>query len=281
MSPPLIGTLDVPGAGIYYERRGKGPTLLLISTGNGDAAPFTPLAERLAEHYTVITYDRRGYSRSPLHGPLDNDRHLDDDIDDARRLLDHVSAEPGYVAGTCSGAIVALGLATRFPERIRLLVAHEPPSVSVLPDAAHWLQFHQELYDTYRTVGIEAARDAFRDYAGLGDTRPPPGAELPPAQLAELLARLKPNQVFWFENELLTYPAYVPDTEALRSLADRVVLAGGTTSRDHFSCRPTTVLAEQIGAPVHLFPGSHVGHVTHPYEYADALLRVLGREPTR
>ncbi|GAA2553369.1 alpha/beta hydrolase [Winogradskya consettensis] len=275
MRQPTTGMLEVPGADIFYEVRGSGPALLLISTGNGDAAPFGPLADRLAERHTVVSYDRRGFSRSPLTAPLDNDRRLDDDADDALRLLEHVAAGPGHVFGTCSGAVVALRLAELHADRIGMLVAHEPPSVSVLPDAAHWLAFHRSLYDTYRTVGMTAARDAFRDYAGLGDTRPPPGAELPPAQLAELLARLKDNQIFWFENELLTYPAYVPDSDVLKALGDRVVLAGGATSREHFSCRPTAVLAERTGTGVTIFPGSHVGHVTHPYEYADTLLRVL------
>jgi hypothetical protein len=47
------GTLTVPGAGIYYEMRGSGPTLL--HGGDGDAAMFGPLAGLLADRYTVIT----------------------------------------------------------------------------------------------------------------------------------------------------------------------------------------------------------------------------------
>lgn len=268
--------LDVPGARLYYEVRGRGPTLLLISTGNGDATPFGPLADRLAERYTVVTYDRRGFSRSPIDEPFDNTRRLDDDADDARRLIDHVSPEPAHVYGTCSGGIVALAMVARHGDRIRTLVTHEPPLVSVLPDAERWLKFHVELYTTYRTEGVKAARDIFRTYAGLdGNTRPPRDAQLPPDELAELMARLGCNQIFWFENELLTYPAYQPDRQALRAARDRLVLAGGATSRDHFSCKPTAVLGEQIGAELTIFPGGHVGHVTHPYEYAHTLLRVL------
>ena len=59
------GLVEVNGAQIYYETRGSGPPLLLIMGLTGDAGWFEPLAEILAEQFTVVTYDRRGNSRSP------------------------------------------------------------------------------------------------------------------------------------------------------------------------------------------------------------------------
>ena len=50
---------------LYYELRGDGPSLLLISGATGDAGHWTDVADKLADNYTVITYDRRGNSRSP------------------------------------------------------------------------------------------------------------------------------------------------------------------------------------------------------------------------
>jgi pimeloyl-ACP methyl ester carboxylesterase len=276
MRTPTTGMLAVPGASLYYEVRGSGPVLLLISTGNGDAAPFGPLADELADRYLVVSYDRRGFSRSPIDGPVDDGQRLAADADDARRLLNHVGGTPAHVFGTCSGAIVALALIELYPDLIRTLIAHEPPLVSVLPDSARWLKFHDDLYDTYRVSGLEVAREIFREYAGMdGETRPPPWAELPERQLEELLSRLRRNQVFWYEHELRTYPAFVPDIAALKSVSDRLILAGGSTSREHLSCRPTTVLTEQIGTEIMVFPGGHVGHVTHPIEYAGTLARAL------
>ena len=38
------GTLQVPGASLYYEVRGSGPVLLMISGGPDDAEWFAPLA---------------------------------------------------------------------------------------------------------------------------------------------------------------------------------------------------------------------------------------------
>jgi pimeloyl-ACP methyl ester carboxylesterase len=48
-------TLKVPGASLYYEFRGAGPTLVLRPGGPADAAAFTGIAGALAGRYTVVT----------------------------------------------------------------------------------------------------------------------------------------------------------------------------------------------------------------------------------
>ena len=62
-------TVKADGADLYYERRGTGPAILMISGGGGDASYYTGVAERLADDYTVLTYDRRANSRSTVHDP--------------------------------------------------------------------------------------------------------------------------------------------------------------------------------------------------------------------
>jgi hypothetical protein len=84
-------TLQVPGASLYYEARGSGPVLLMIPGGPMDADGFKAIAERLAEQYTVVTYDCRGNSRSPMEGSWDA-LTVGLFADDADRLLDAVSA---------------------------------------------------------------------------------------------------------------------------------------------------------------------------------------------
>ncbi|GIJ76572.1 Pimeloyl-ACP methyl ester carboxylesterase [Micromonospora phaseoli] len=282
MSPVRHGTLEVPGAQLYFEVRGDGPALLCVPTGNGDATPFGPLADTLATRHTVITYDRRGFSRSPVFEAVVDHRRVEVDARDARHLLDHVVDGPADVFGTCSGGIVALALLQAHPHRLRTVVVHEPPLASVLPDAAHWLAFYDNLYLTYREHGIEAAREMFRDHVGLaGETRPPRDAELPPEQLAQLQARLRRNQVFWFEHETRTFPAYRPDPALLRRYAAQLVLAGGSTSREQYAYRPNQALARLLGLTMVDFPGGHVGHVTHPYEFADRLVDVLRHAAAR
>ncbi|TDC40395.1 alpha/beta hydrolase [Micromonospora sp. 15K316] len=282
MRPPRHGTLDVPGARLYYEVRGYGPPMLCIPTGNGDATPLGPLADSLAKHYTVITYDRRGFSRSPVFEPTEDHRRVDVDAHDARLLVDHLCDKPAEVFGTCSGGIVALALLQAHPHRLHTVVVHEPPLASILPDAEQWLAFYDNLYLTYRERGIDAAREVFRDHVGLeGETRPPKDVQLPPDQLEQLLARLRRNQVFWYEHETRSFPAYRPDLTTLRRHSDQLVLAGGTTSREQYAYRPNMELARLLGLTMVDLPGGHVGHVTHPYEFADRLVDTLrGKQRT-
>lgn len=272
MHASAIGTFALPGASLYYEVRGAGPSLLIIPSGNGDAAPFGPMAQALAERYTVITYDRRGFSRSPLDGPVDDDRRIELDAYDAHRLLGHLAETPAHVFGSSSGAIVALALLERYPAGVRTLVCHEPPLASVLPDSGRWLAFYADLYDTYLDSGAERARTVFAEAMGMtSPTRPPKDAELPPDLLAAMLARIRRNHVFWFEHEIRTYPAYLPDIALLKTLSDRLVLGNGSVGREHFPYRPNVVLSERTGVEITHFPGGHVGYVTHPFEFAARL----------
>src|SRR5919201_4117294 len=91
-------TLKVPGASLYVETRGIGPVLLCITGGPTDAGMFTDLAGRLADRYTVVAYDQRGHSRSPLEGePEDIPVALH--ADDAAAVLAAVDSEPAFVYG--------------------------------------------------------------------------------------------------------------------------------------------------------------------------------------
>lgn len=268
--------LALDGADLYYEVRGAGPALLIIPTGNGDAEPFWPLADMLADRYTVITYDRRGFSRSPVHGPVVDALRVERDAADARALVAQLGRGSAHVFGSSSGAIVALTLLERHPDHVLTLVCHEPPLASLLPDADRWLTFYQDLYAIYRREGVRKARDIFRATVGMsGETRPPKETELPPDRLAEMLERIRRNQEFWFEHEVRSYPAARPDLVALKAVSGRLVLAGGNDSRGHFPYRPNAVLAERLGLGIEHFPGGHVGYVTHPFDFAAKLDEVL------
>jgi len=130
-----MSTLTVPGAQLYFEVIGDGPLLIMIPGAAGTGEVFRPLIGPLAEQYQVVTYDRRGFSRSELDGPQDYDHRLDTDADDVRRLIEELTDKPAIVFGNSSGAIVALEVLIRYPERVDTVVAYEPPVVNLLPDA--------------------------------------------------------------------------------------------------------------------------------------------------
>ncbi|WP_201298159.1 alpha/beta fold hydrolase [Nocardia sp. CY41] len=274
MDVPTQQTLAVPGATLYYEQRGAGPLLLLIPGGNGDAGTFDAIAERLADRYTVVSYDRRGFTRSPLDG-LPDDRVVTDAVD-AAALITHLTDQPAHVLGSSSGAIVALELLRTRPELVRTLVAHEPPLATLLPDAEKWLAFLDGVHERSKTEGTPAAMAEFA--AGIGlRIAAPPAEPLPPEAVA-MVGRIQQNLVFWMEHELRQYPRYAPDLAALRASSDRLVLGIGRESRDTFPAFPNAALAKELGLELVEFAGDHVGYRSAPDEFAARLDDILTRD---
>jgi pimeloyl-ACP methyl ester carboxylesterase len=74
MPTARVATLKVPGASLHYEVQGSGPVLLIIPGMPADAGLYSVVARRLADAYTVVTYDPRGISRSRLDGGAPSSR---------------------------------------------------------------------------------------------------------------------------------------------------------------------------------------------------------------
>src|SRR2546428_2726141 len=152
--------VKVPGAILYYEVRGAGPVLLTIPGGPTDAGMFTSLADQLADRYTVVTYDPRGHSRSVLDGAPE-DVSVELHADDAARLIDAVGGEPAYVLGSSGGGTIGLELITRYADKVRTLVVHEPPVMEMLPDRERWRGIFADIHETYRAQGALPAMRKF------------------------------------------------------------------------------------------------------------------------
>ncbi|CAM5577472.1 alpha/beta hydrolase [Streptomyces xanthochromogenes] len=275
MTEPVVHLLKVPGATLRYEVRGTGPVLLLIAGGGGDAGIFEPVAEALADRFTVVTYDPRGHSRSPLDGP-DVDQCVGTQAEDAYRLLDRVAPEgpPAYVFGTSSGAIVAVELLTRHPDRLAKVVAHEPVLVSLLPDAADQHAFFGQVVSTFHRAGVGAAMAEMG--AGCGEERgeKPDLSGLSPRMTATF-QRVQGNAAFFLGRILGQFSAHVPDLAQLDAHAGKLVPAAGWASYGLRLYRPAAWLAERYGVALAEFPGGHVGVVTHPGEFALELGELL------
>ncbi|MFG2992898.1 alpha/beta fold hydrolase [Streptomyces sp. NPDC048257] len=281
MNAPTAGSLRVSGASLHYEVRGRGPLLLLIPGGAGGAASFDGVADDLAAEYTVATYDPRGMSHSTLDDPGAEQR-VAEHADDAARILDLLSpGEPARVFGSSSGAIAAVHLLTTRPERVRRLVAHEPPLVEVLPDADEHRALLVRVREALRTDGLMPAMAVFA--AGLrrgGDVaEPTAGVGLPP-QAAARAERTMANLPYFVERIVPSFMSYAPDVDALEALSDRLVLAGGQDSRGELPYRPAALLAERLGTELLHFPGGHTGLTTHPAAFGE-LLRAALRGPSQ
>ena len=268
--------LRVPGATLYYERRGSGPVLLMIPGGGGDAASFDLVGADLADRFTVVAVDPRGKSRSAT-GERGRDQRVEVHADDMHRLLAEVSpTEPAFVFGSSSGAIIALDLLARHPERLRLVVAHEPPVLGLLPDADRWRAAFAGGVEAFGRDGLEAAMAALGAAAGQEGTDEPDDERAGAAPVdPERFQRMRENMPQFLERELRQFSGHMPDVDALAAHSGRLVPACGRASRGLLLARPAAVLAERFATPLVEFPGGHVGLSTHPVRFAEVLRRTL------
>lgn len=276
MSPSVatkIESLKVPGANLYYEVRGSGPVLLMMPGGPADATAFRPIAGHLAPHYTVVTYDPRGLSRSKLDGPLDEERIVEVFADDVHRLMAAVTNEKADVFASSGGAVIALELVVRHPEQLNTVVPHEPPSPTLLPDSARVRATMEEVTAAYRTRGIGPAVQIFSDLIGGG---PPPAPEGEPTpEMLEDMRRMQGNMDLFFGPYVLAIARYEPDFAALNAASCRIVAAVGDKSRGELAHDGGLGLAKRLGTQAVVFPGDHGGFQSQAAEFAAKLREVL------
>jgi pimeloyl-ACP methyl ester carboxylesterase/quinol monooxygenase YgiN len=119
----IVSSVSSDGCDLYYKEIGEGVPILLIHPSGATSATWGSAAENLARIGRVIAYDRRGYARSggePVHS-------MSTHTADAAALLDSLRTPPAVVVGTSAGAAIALDLAVRRPDLVRVVIAHEFP----------------------------------------------------------------------------------------------------------------------------------------------------------
>ena len=125
-APPqeaIAGSVRSDGCDLYYEQIGEGVPILLIPPSGATAATWGAVTEELARIGRVVAYDRRGYARSGGEPARSMSIHTAD----AAALLEHLRGPPAAVVGTSAGAAIAVDLAVRRPDLVRVVVAHEFP----------------------------------------------------------------------------------------------------------------------------------------------------------
>src|SRR4029077_11561798 len=197
--PLETDTLGVPGANLYYEVRGSGAVLLMMPGGPADANVFKNITGELATDFTVVTYDPRGLSRSPLVAPLEKNRIVQIFADDVSRLLAHMTKEKAFVFASSGGATIGLDLAARHAGQIDTIVPHEPPSPTLLPDTARIRAGMHEVVDTYKSGDFGGAFGKFSALIEMHREPPPPPAQGEPTpEAAEATAMMQKNMALFF-----------------------------------------------------------------------------------
>jgi pimeloyl-ACP methyl ester carboxylesterase len=281
--------LKTAEAEIAYDVHGPLPTAdgrpPLVMIGQPmDAGGFATLASHFSDR-TVVTYDPRGLGRSiRKDGRVDNTPAVQ--ADDVHAVIAALGAGPVEMFASSGGAVTALALVAAHPGDVRTLVAHEPPIIPVLPDAAAAQRARAAMREAYEARGWGAGMAAFMALSSwqgeytdeyFAQPAPDPAAFGVPAE--DDGSRDDPllSDRSWAVSD------YRPDVDALAAAPTRVVIAVGEESAGTFTGRAAVATAELLGQQATVFPSHHggflggeFGYAGQPEAFARRLREVLG-----
>jgi pimeloyl-ACP methyl ester carboxylesterase len=266
--------LDHADAQIAYDVRGPLPTAdgrppLLMIGQPMDAAGFATLASHFPDR-TVVTYDPRGLGRSTRKdGRVDNAPTVQ--ADDVHAVIEALGAGPVEMFASSGGAVTALALVSAHPDDVITLVAHEPPLIPVLPDAAAAERARAGVRDAYEANGSGAGMAAFiamtswhGEFTDEYFAQPAPD----PAALGMRTDDDGSRDDPLLSDRSWAVSSYRPDVAALAAAPTRIVIAVGEESEGVFTGRTAVGTAELLGQQATVFPSHHGGFLGGEFGYA-------------
>jgi len=283
--------LKIPGADIVYDVRGPlpaedgRPPLMMIGQPM-DASGFTTLASYFPDR-TVVTYDPRGLGRSTrLDGRLDHSPALQ--AEDVHAVIEALGVGPVEMFASSGGAVTALALVAAHPEDVTTLVAHEPPLIPVLPDAAAAERALARVRDAYEAKGRGAGMAAFMamsswrgEYTDEYFAQPVPDPAAFGMPTEDDGSRGDPL----LSDRSAAVSSYRPEVDKLAAAPTRIVIAVGEESANTFTGRTSVATARLLGRRATVFPSHHggflggeSGYAGQPEAFAWRLREVLDAE---
>lgn len=252
MAKPLQTMVEANGTQLYYELRGSGPALLLIPGADGDAEEYARVVGLLQDEFTVLSYDRRGFSRSPRPDGY-NGTTVEEQADDAAALLEATGLAPATVWGNSSGAIIGLGLVLRHPEVVSGAMLHEPPLFAGMSEVGKVLGFLKHATANGKVPFLRALTgDPVYDSLSEGYRE-----------------RLAADRT-WIDFEFDVFEYYLPLDEELARVSTPVEVLCGSESPPFFM-EAAGWLADRLGTSVAVIPDGHGVHYEIPDEVVKAI----------
>ncbi|MGQ0735972.1 MAG: alpha/beta fold hydrolase [Acidobacteriota bacterium] len=261
-----LESAHVNGVRIAYEVTGDSHVPVVLVHGSwGSHRNWDSVVPGLAEHFRVVTYDRRGHSdseRPPGQGSVH------EDVDDLAGLIEHLDLAPAWVAGNSFGSVITLRLAAAHPDVLRGIIVHEPPLFSLLDEgsreaaAAAAIESGPiaEVLRRIATADHAGAAELFVEEVALG-----PGSW---AMLPEDMRQTFMGNAPTFLDEANDPESGTIDEAALARYHPPALITSGDQSPPIF---PPVLnrLAELLPQSKHLvYRGAgHIPHVTHPEAY--------------
>ncbi|MDQ3938505.1 MAG: alpha/beta hydrolase [Chloroflexota bacterium] len=268
MTEATTRTIEAPGATLTYDVRPGGaadlPPLFLIGSPMG-AAGFATLASHFPDR-TIVTYDPRGAERSQKADPT-SESTPDEHADDLHRII-HGVGGPVDLFASSGGAVNALALVAKHPEDVRILVAHEPPLASMLPDSENAKAAVRAIQSSYQTRGWGAGMAHFMAVTSHRGPFPEDIADQPapdPQMFGMPTEDNGDRTDVMLRQNIITCTHYEPDFDALRAASARVVIAAGAESEGEMANRGAHAVAERLRTKPVIFPSHHGGFLGGEY----------------
>jgi len=247
---------------LYYERQGTGPAVFFIAGSTGDAGNFSRAASLLADDFTVVTYDRRGNSRSPPPSGWTT-TSVGEQSDDAAALIKLLNLAPAIVFGASVGGLIALDLAIRYPQLVRACILQEPSIFFVLPDPTAELSARRAiLTEGLNLGGPREAVKALMRY--LNDD------SVFSAIPADILERMLSNAETIISIEVPGFSNWRLQSADLEKLKVPMALLVASDTLPIYKA-VTSWLAKQICVQPITIPGRHGFYYYRPQDLADVL----------
>jgi len=253
------------GVNLYYETAGdRGEPVILIHGSWGDHRNWDLAVPGLSENFRVVTYDRRGHSKSEK---TTRQGSGDEDAEDASALLARLGLSPAHVVGNSFGASIALKLAAKQPSIFRSLSVHEPPLFDLLADdpsmAPILTEGRKRAEAVVKTLEggdkVGGAR-LFVETMAFGTG----GWEKLPAQLRETFIA---NADTWLD-ETRDPLALNVDLKALSQFRKPTMLTYGGKSPPFFRPIIEKLSKTMPGSKLLSYPeAGHTPHISHPEEF--------------
>jgi hypothetical protein len=158
-----------------------------------------------------------------------------------------------------------------YPHDVSTLVAHEPPLISVLPDAPATARALAGVRDVYEAKGSNAAMAAFIAMTSWRGVFTDDFFALPAPDPA--LFGMPTDDDGSRDDPLLSDRSaavadYHPNVDALTAATTRIVIAVGEESLDTLTGRAAVATAELLGQRAVVFPSHHGGFLGGDHGYA-------------
>ncbi len=146
------GFIEVENGKLYYEQAGEGEVIVFLHDGLIHSIVWDKQFKYFSKTNRVISYDRRGYGKSPLpEKPYSN-------VEDLNQIFESLKIEKAILMSMSAGSRLAIDYTIIFPEKVKMLILVGPVV------SGFELTNHFYTRGGFLPPNLDPTSDAYRNY---------------------------------------------------------------------------------------------------------------------